>query len=219
MRSFFSFLRLNNLTTKDLSTGIPAICVPTQDYLTDYLSVPELERLLSVPTCPRNSAILIFFATLGLRTSELAQLRLDDIDWRAGVLTLSKTKHRRQRILPLPQRAGKALARYIQKDRPQGPCRHVFLSLEPPGHPLSTSTFSGVVASCLKQANIPSLRKGAHLLRHTVASHLLQNGASLKEVADLLGHQNLSTTMIYAKVNLPMLSHAIQPWPGQEVAS
>jgi site-specific recombinase XerD len=118
----------------------------------------------------------------------------------------------------LPQDLGQALARYVRQ-RPKGAtCRRIFLSLQDAG-PVGANTISALAVLALKQAAIHCARPGAHIFRHTVASHLVQKGASLKAVADWLGHRHLSATQLYAKVNLPMLRTVAQPWPCPEVSS
>jgi site-specific recombinase XerD len=138
---------------------------------------------------------------------------LEDIDWRHGLIRLPRTKNRRAYQLPMPQEAGQAMADYLRKSRPPTELRQVFVTCGPRVRPLSTGAISNLFATAMSRAGIQGARKGAHVLRHTLASQLVQNGASLKEIADVLRHLELSTTMIYAKVNLAQLATLARPWP------
>jgi len=154
-------------------------------------------------------------ATLGLRPGEVADLCLEDLDWRTGVVHLRSRKTGRGATLPLPREAGRALVAYLRHDRPTTESRRVFvqhLGIRR-GTPLSSTAISEVVARALRRAHIEAPLAGAYLFRHTLASRLVRKGASLKEVADFLGHRSLDTTTIYAKLDLPALREVALPWP------
>lgn len=223
LRSFLRFLCLSGRHPEDLSPAIPRIADRGREELPDYLSGAELDRLLhsadpATLAGKRQQAVLLCLARLGLRAGEVAQLTLEDLHWKAATVHLVKTKGRRERCLPLPQDVGQAIVRYLRARPPGGGSRRVFLALSG-GGPLSANTISALAVAAFHRASVTRVRPGAHRFRHTVASHLVQNGASLKAVADWLGHQSLSTTAIYAKVNLPMLRSVARPWPRQEVRS
>jgi integrase/recombinase XerD len=220
LRSFFRFLCLSGRHPQDLSGAIPRIADPGREELPAYLSETQLERVLGVVdgntvAGQREAAVLLCLARLGLRAGEVAQLNLEDINWRTGILLVTRTKGRQDRLLPLPRDLGQALVRYLRQRPPDTVCRRVFLSLRD-GGPIGSCAISALAAAALKRAAIPDIRPGAHVFRHTVASHLVQKGASLKAVADWLGHRSLTTTQLYAKVNLPMLRAVAQPWPTAE---
>jgi integrase/recombinase XerD len=220
LRSFFRFLSLSGRHPQDLSGAIPRIADPGREELPEYLSEAQLEQVLQAVDTDtvagqREAAVLGCLARLGLRAGEVAQLNLEDVDWRAGVIHLTRTKGRQERILPLPWDVGQALVRYLRQRPPQTACRRVFLSLQK-GGPIGPNAISALAKRALKRAAIACQRPGTHVFRHTVASHLVQKGASLKAVADWLGHRSLSTTQLYAKVNLPMLRAVAQPWPTAE---
>jgi len=166
------------------------------------------------PSDLRNYAAVLCLATLGLRIGELARLALDDIDWRTGTVRLAQTKSRRDRQLPLPAEVGRALVRYLRQARPDTESRQVFACLQD-GKPLNPESLSSMTTRAMERAGITAARKGPHLLRKTLASHLVQRGITLKAVADLLGHTNLNTTQIYAKVDLPLLRQIAMPWPRE----
>ena len=218
LRSFCRFLCLNGRLQHDISLAIPAVNSKARDKFPISLSRQELERLLGSfgnisEAEKRGHAVVLCLARLGLRAGEVAQLRLEDINWRSGVLRLFQTKGRRERRLPLSSEVGHALAEYLKNGRPATSARTVFVSLSD-AQPLSSDGISAIVTRALKRVHIAG-RRGAHLLRHTAASHLVQRGASIKAVADLLGHSNLSTTQIYAKVNLPSLRKVAIHWPQE----
>jgi len=162
-----------------------------------------------------DRAILSLLAGLGLRAGEVATLELDDLDWYAGQLRLRAGKCRRERVLPLPQEVGAALAEYLRNGRPHHQGRRVFLTLTDPARTIQAATVSAIVQRNLVRAGVPLGRlAGAHMLRHTAASRMVNGGASFKEVADVLGHRSLQTTGIYAKLDLDALAGVALPWIG-----
>jgi integrase len=158
---------------------------------------------------------VLCLASLGLRPGELAELRLDDIDWRRGTIRLGTRKTRRGSVLPLPREAGRSIATYLRTERPRTTERRVFLQHLGcrRGAPLSSNTVSSVAMRAFHRAGVESPLGGAYVFRHTVASRLVTRGAPLKEVADFLGHQCLDTTAIYAKLDLPSLREVALAWP------
>jgi len=181
------------------------------------LSSAEVDRLLGVlghegPSARRNDAIVRCALDLGLRSSEVAKLGLDDIDWRASTVTLRRTKNRREDVLPLPAVTGRAIADYLKLERPQTTNRAVFVRhIAPRDQPIGPDLVRKVIRQTYERAGLPYTR--SHLLRHTLASCLLEGGSSLKEVADVLRHRSLNTTLIYAKLDSRNLSAVALPWP------
>jgi integrase len=156
----------------------------------------------------------LLMATTGVRCGEVANLCLDDINWREGSISLTKTKSRRVDQMPLPAEIGKALIVYLQNGRPTTDVRNVFVThIAPLGKPLNTNAISSAIRRAFKQSmpDLPS--RGTHTLRHTLATRLLRNGATLKEIADILRHRSIETTAIYAKVNIQGLRRVVAPWP------
>lgn len=219
-RSFLRFLAWRGAAPSGLDRAIPSVRRARHASLPPHLSSEQLARLLERAASPgpaqhRDRAILLLLADLGLRAGEVAVIELDDVDWRAGQLRLRAGKCRRERVLPLPQEAGAALAEYLQHGRP--PCRErrVFLTLADPARPFQAPAVAAVVRRSLKRAGIPLGRlTGAHMLRHTAASRMVNGGASFKDVADVLGHRSLQTTGIYAKLDLHTLAAVALPWIG-----
>ena len=163
----------------------------------------------------RNYAILLSLARLGLRAGEIIALQLEDIDWQNAQITVRSRKGCGWARLPLPKDMGKAIARYLQIDRPDCSSRNVFVRRVAPYQRLSNSAVISVLTrNALKKAGIQSVRKGAHLFRHTLATEILRQGASLDEIAQVLRHKNPDTTAIYAKVDLDALRRLAIAWPG-----
>lgn len=159
----------------------------------------------------RDFAVLMLMARLGLRAHEVAALRLDDVDWRAGELVIYGKGGRVDR-LPLPADVGAALAGYLRQGRRPSARREVFLRSCGPDAPMSRQSAVMVTRCAARRAGIPAV--GAHQLRHRAASQVLAQGGSLAEVAQLLRHHSEETTAIYAKVDRAALAAVVRPWPG-----
>jgi integrase/recombinase XerD len=153
----------------------------------------------TTPKDLRDRAILYLLAVYGLRSREVRLLKLEDLDWERSLVTVSRDKGRRREDYPLTSATGEAILRYLQHARPTSRYREVFLSVEAPIQPLSSSGLWVVVASRLRRLN--RREHGPHALRHACATHLLANGLSMKEVGDHLGHRLTKTTAVYAKVD------------------
>jgi len=150
----------------------------------------------------RDRAIIMLFAIYGLRASEVANLRLEHIDWEHDQLVVPRSKHRRAPIYPLVPSVGRALLRYLKEVRPRCAFREVFLKVLAPTGPMTPKSLYAVVASRIKRLGIKAPRSGPHILRHACAGRLLSEGLSLKEIGDHLGHRSPDSTRIYAKVDL-----------------
>jgi site-specific recombinase XerD len=191
-----------------------------QAALPQALSDNQLETLLTtcsghLPGDVRCRSLLLLFTRLGMRTGEVAALSIDDIDWIGGSILIKGSKNRRDRSLPLPFDVGEALVAYLRNPRPPTAPRVVFPASLPPFS--STQNYNRVraeIRKLLRKAGIRGVRLGAHVLRHTSACTLVNNGASFKEVADVLGHKSLQTTAIYAKLDLTHLAAVALPWNG-----
>lgn len=167
----------------------------------------DVQRLFADldPTRPgdiRARAILMLFAIYGLRVSEVAKLRLNDIDWAHDQLRVPRAKRREPRIYPLVPSLGNAITRYLQSVRRPSTHREIFLTLVSPYRPLSTGGLFHIVSARLKALNVPCAHHGPHALRHACACRLVAEGLSLKEIGDHLGHRSTSATRVYAKVDL-----------------
>ena len=220
LRSFLRFLLLRAATATDLSRAIPTIRRSRLAGVPAYLSPSEVARVLRVadrdtPRGRRDYAILLLLARLGLRGGEVASLDLGDIHWREARL-LVRRKGRILHDLPLPLDVGRTLARYVQRDRGPSPSRRVFLRRLPPHVGLSgPATIGHVVRRALVRAGLhnPSRRGASHLFRHGLATRMIRRGATIPEIAEILGHRSLGVTEIYAKVDLESLRRVARAWP------
>jgi integrase/recombinase XerD len=184
--------------------------IHSQEGLPKGPSRPDVERLLSGfdtvrPVDIRDRAILILFAVYGLRAGEVSRLHLEDVDWDNDTITVDRTKQRRRQTYPLLPNLGRALLHYVRDVRPSTTRREIFLKLFAPVGPMSSGALYCVVSSRFARANVKSLHRGPHALRHACASHLLSEGLSLHAVAGHLGHQGMNTVGVYAKVDMPAL--------------
>ena len=220
VRSFLRFLVFRGEIRPGLEAAAPSPPQWRHASLPSRLTPEEVERVLAVyhdgtASSLRNRAMLLLLARLGLRAQDVITLCLDDIDWANGRLDLRPGKTRRARSLPLPQDVGQAVVAYLQGGRPRSDCRQVFLRCRPPFQPLTNSAVWWMVRQAFQHAGLVT-RPGiaSHIFRHTAASQMLNHGASFKEVADVLGHQSLQTTGIYAKLELEALAAVALPWGG-----
>jgi site-specific recombinase XerD len=182
--------------------------------------VEQLEAALgqSGPSMLRADAMVRCMLDLGLRSGEVARLSLDDIDWDAGTITLRRTKGRREDVMPLPEATGQAIAAYLRGERPKTQHRMVFARhMTPRERPIGPDLVRKTIRQAYACAGLSHTR--SHLLRHTMASRLLAGGSSLKEVADVLRHRSLNTTLIYAKLDSGSLVEVALPWPGKPAAA
>jgi site-specific recombinase XerD len=209
------FLHVRGLTGSALAEAVPPVAGWREAGIRQTLARAEVERLLA--GCNRSRidgvrdfAILILLARLGLRSIEVAWLKLEDLDWRAGELVV-RGKARRQDRLPLPSDVGEALAAYLCL-RGSHDHRRVFLTLRAPTRPIRADLVGDVVKRSCRRAGVAHV--GAHRLRHALASELLREGASLLEISQVLRHRDLATTAVYAKIDLARLRQVAQPWPG-----
>ena len=168
---------------------------------------------VDTPVGRRDLAILTVLVQLALRAGEVASLQLEDIQWRAGTVSVRGAKSHRQRLLPLSDEVGTALVKYLRDGRPHSDHRAVFLTARAPHRPLSPSAISTCAARAMERAGVSAARHGSHVFRHTAATRMLRAGATFKDIADVLGHARLETTGIYAKLDLEALARVALPWP------
>jgi site-specific recombinase XerD len=221
LRSFVRFLVRQGLVREGLGAAIPS---PRQFLHATLPARATAEQVTEVLACCENGtpiglrdhAVLLLLVRLGLRAREVVRLTLNDFDWQQGIIRIRAGKTRCERLLPLPEEVGAALVTYLRRARPPSPERALFLQAQPPHRPWSgASAVSQLVHRRLLQSGFPATPwRGAHLFRHTVASQRVNAGVSLKEVADLLGHQSLTTTSLYAKLDLETLACVALPWQG-----
>jgi integrase/recombinase XerD len=221
VRSFLRFLQVHGVTDGTLVSAVPSVRDTRRSGVPKALAPEQLRQLLaavnqSKPVGRRDYAMLCCLASLGLRAKEVAELTLEAIDWRAGTLTIATSKVRRAHRLPLPAVAGQAIARYLRSGRPATSSRRIFVRHLPPiGAPVTSAVVIQTVQRAFRRSGLVVASRGAHALRHTVATDLMRAGVSLKAIADVLGHRSLDTTALYAKVDLPRLRAVARPWPTE----
>jgi integrase/recombinase XerD len=219
LRCYLQFRTLAGDPVELLSGTIPRPPNRRLSTIPVVLSKTEVKQLLasfdeSLPSVHRAYAIVRCLADLGLRASEVTHLQLEDIDWEAGTLRLVKGKCRRTDILPLPAETGRAIAEYLRAERPRTANRAVFVRhVAPFDKPITSAVVHTTVKAAYRRCGWTHTRP--HILRHSVASQLLQEGTPLKEIADVLRHRSLNTSTIYTKVDIVRLSAVALPWPGR----
>lgn len=222
LRSFFRFLRFRGDISTDLAAVVPTVANWQLSEIPKSLDTEEVEQLLqscdpTTATGKRNLAILLLLARLGLRAGEIVAMTLDEINWENGVITIPGKGSRRDQ-LPIPHDVGEALSIYLCHGRPPCETRRVFIRARAPRQGFSSSSaIDDIVRRSLVRAGLNPIRKGAHLLRHSLATKMLKRGACLAEIGEVLRHSSTKTTEIYAKVDLAALSALAQPWPGGDV--
>lgn len=216
LRQLLNFLYAVGELDHPLSGAVPSVASTRLAGLPKRITSEQVRRLLDA--CDRSTvigrrdyAVVMLMARLGVRIGEVADLTLDDVDWRAGEITV-RGKGRSQR-LPLPHEVGDAIAEYLQDGRPaDAGTRAVFLTTMPPPRPMRRTGFAWIVVRAGERAGLGHVN--AHRLRHTLASEMLAGGADLPSIGQVLGHRMLETTAVYAKCDRDTLRRIARPWPG-----
>lgn len=218
MRAFLRYLVASGVCHPGLDGAVPTIAGWRLAALPRPLSSAEVERVIA--TCnassargARDRAMLLLMARLGLRAGDIAGLQLDDIDWDQATLAVSG-KSRSAMRLPITQEVGDAILAYLPL-RPAGDLtRRIFLCVVPPWRPITSGAITSIAGRAIRAAGIVAPVRGGHLLRHSAASDLLRQGASLDQVRVVLRHRDPETTRLYAKIDLALLRGIAQAWPG-----
>ena len=221
-RVFLRYLRWRGIIHADLDRAVPKLRKWRLSNVPRHLPWEDVRKLIesvdiSKPTGLRDKAGLLVIAVLGLRNQEVRSLQISDIFWRTAEIRLRKTKSRRERALPLPQEVGTAIANYLIQGRPRVPVPQVFLRHHTPVGPItSTHGIGDIVEKHLLRAGIQASNHGAHLLRHSLATRMVNQAVPIKQIADMLGHASIDTTAIYTKVDTTHLAAVALPFPGGE---
>ncbi len=223
VRRFLRWLIVEGRCPTDLTAAVPKVPTWRMDRLPPYLPDDDVERIIEAcnrpsPVARRDRAMLLLLARLGLRASDVVALQLGDIDWRQARLRVVG-KGRRETLLPLPQDVGDAILDYLKAERPAAATEHLFLTARTPIRPMGSHGLQGVVLQAIKRAGVQAPSRGTHVLRHSLATRLLRQGATLDAIGAVLRHRDVNTTALYAKVDVGLLRQVAQPWPGAEVAS
>ncbi len=216
LRSFLRFCSMEGLIAADLSAAALPVTGRRPSSLPRGISSSDAKALLN--SCDRGEnvgrrdyAMIVMLLRLGLRATEVATLKLDDLDWRAAEVVVHG-KGRRDGRLPLPVDVGEAIAAWLQHGRPKTTSREVFLSVQAPIMALGRGGVGAIVRSACVRAGVPQV--GPHRLRHTMATEMVNIGVPLAEISQVLRHRSLSSTAIYARVDLEGLRRISRPWPG-----
>ena len=218
LRAYFRYRRFRGDHVYHLTGVIASPAHWNLASLPRSLSNDEIERLLNafpdtLPSSRRSYAMVRCALDLGLRISEIAKVALADIDWHNGTVTVRRNKSRREDVLPLPAVTGQAIADYLRLERPPTTNPAVFARrLAPHDAPITADTVHRLIRDAYQRIGITHTR--THALRHSMARRLLEQGSSLKEVADVLRHRSLNTSLIYAKLDNCKLAAVALPWPG-----
>jgi site-specific recombinase XerD len=216
---FLRFLIAEGQCTAGLDAAIPVLAHWRLSSLPRYLQSEEVERVIAAcdPASPvgrRDRAILLLLARLGLRAGDIVRLRLGHIDWKEAGIHVCGKGHQQTR-LPLTQEVGNAIVAYLKGGRPRTDTDTLFVRSRAPFRAFAShSAVSVIVAQALRRSGVTCPSRGsAHVLRHSVATSMLRQGASLQDIAAILRHRSIETTQIYAKVDVAALRQIAQPWP------
>jgi site-specific recombinase XerD len=216
VRSFVRFLNVGGRCPVGLEHALPGFASWRLSSVPRFLAAEDVDRVIS--SCAgyvfelRDRAVLLLLARLALRAGEVAMLRFTDIDWRKGEISISG-KSRRRESLPLPQEVGDATVHYLKEGRPRVQIPEVFTTVLAPFHGLTRANVAHIVRAALVRAGIKAPSNGGHVLRHSAATTMLAQGATLAGVGAVLRHRSPSTTAHYAKVNIRLLREIAQRWP------
>ena len=210
LRAFFRYAEHQQWCMTGIAAAIESPRLFQQETLPTGPTWPEVQQLFSHtntahPRDIRDRAILMLFALYGLRSAEVAALRLDQLDWAHAQMTIARPKQHCSQVYPLTLAFGTVLIRYLRAVRPQCERREVFMTLRAPWRPLSAGALHHLTRTRLVEVGYGGLHYGPHALRHACAAHLVACDLSLKEIGDHLGHRNPSATRTYAKVDVPRL--------------
>ncbi|WP_435171745.1 tyrosine-type recombinase/integrase [Falsirhodobacter sp. 1013] len=221
LRAFLRYLQYLGKVDPELIAAIPAVAHwATTPPIPRAISPEDARQLLAhcsgrTPREIRDRAILLLLARLGLRSGDIVNMTLDDVDWENGSLRM-RGKGRRECFMPLPPDVGEAIAIYLRDARPHCDDRRLFLRARAPFRGFNrTDCIGSVVKNTLAHAGIDAPRKGAHQFRHALAVRLLGKGASLPEIGEVLRHRSPQATAIYARVDIDALRDLVVAWPGE----
>lgn len=211
LRAFFRYAETRRWCKPGIANGIKSAPIRPDYFTPTGPKWGEVSRLLSSTNGPslaevRAKAILVLLSIYGMRRSEVVRLLLRDFDWTNHVFTVRRAKRGRIQQFPIGPDVKDALLQYIRYARPECSCQHLFVTLRPPYAPMNPTSISMIVNQRMKRSRIYATKRGPHSLRHACATRLLQQGASLQEIADFLGHRDSKSVGIYAKFDMKALS-------------
>jgi site-specific recombinase XerD len=207
LRSFLRYLIGRGLVVNGLDTQIDTPRLYRGECLPRSLSWEVVRAFLaaidrSTPMGKRDYGMFLLIATYGLRTCEVAALQLDDIHWRAKQLHVARSKTKTPLLLPLTEEVGASVVDYLRDARPDLSHREVFLRVRAPAGPLRPTAVTEAFQGWVRRSGLPIPYQGPHCLRHSLAVHLLRQGAALKTIGDLLGHRSIESTCVYLRLHV-----------------
>lgn len=220
LRSFLRFLASRDEVTRGIDSFIDTPRLYRGERLPRSLPWETVQAFLnaidrSTPVGRRDYAMFLLIATYGLRTSEIAALRLDDIEWRAGRLSVPRSKVWSPLVLPLTEPVGAAILDYLRHARPDLPCRQIFLRVRAPAGPLAPTAVTEAFQAWTRRGALSIPYQGPHCLRHSLAVHLLRQGTPLTAIGDLLGHRSAESTCVYLRLHVEDLRDAALDLPQE----
>jgi site-specific recombinase XerD len=219
IRSFLRFLLMRGLISRDLAAAVPSFANWRLASLPEAVDQDDLRQLIAVVDQAsgigkRDRAVLLCMTELGLRAVEVASLTVDAVDLEAGILHVRRPKQRDRVDMPMSRRLAAAIRSYMRKGRPASETAALFVKHRAPlGDPLKPIGVRSMVVRRAFDAGLADRIRGTHVIRHSIATTLINAGAPMKQIADLLGHRSIDTTTIYAKVDLTSLRKVALPWP------
>jgi len=216
VRMFLRFLTAIGCCTPGMDHGIPSFARWRLSSLPKYLPTESIEQIiascdLSKPLGIRDRSILLLLSRLGLRSGDVASLKLSSIDWQSGSIKV-KGKNRKETLLPLPQEVGESVLAYLPH-RPKIDDNHLFITAVAPLKKLTYRAVGHIVRRAILRSGVKASSHGAHILRHSAATEMLRQGVSLTAIGDILRHDSIETTSVYAKVDVKLLQEIAMPWP------
>jgi integrase/recombinase XerD len=207
LRAFFRYAQTRGWCRPGLAEAIHAPRMFSHDTLPSGPSWDDVQRLLATtegnsPVAVRDRAILLLLSVYGCRAGEAVRLRLEDLDWQREQIQFTRSKSSLKQVYPLTRSVGDAILRYLKEVRPNSSLREVFMSLNAPVRPLGRDALWWVVSRRLRSLGLSLRHYGPHALRHSCATRLLEQGFTIKEIGDHLGHRHPDATSVYAKVDL-----------------
>jgi len=210
------------LIDRELAAAVPTFARWRLAPLPTVLRQEEIARLVGAADLHtslgrRDYAVVLCMSELGLRASDVAKMEIDGIDFTARVLQIRQRKEREAAVYPMTRPLYSALKAYLRRDRPRCTSAAVFIRHRAPfDRPMTRGGVCHAVLRLAKRAGLRDRVGGSHILRRSLASRMVNNGAALKQIADFLGHKSIDTTTLYTKVDLTTLSRVALPWPGKE---
>jgi site-specific recombinase XerD len=220
LRSYFRFLQFQGVPVTHLLSAVPRIVRRQRFSAKPVLTGEQIRALLNgfdvaKAKDQRDQAMALCMLDLGMRSCDVAALVLEDLDWREGVIRIPNIKTRHPYPLPLPARVGRAIARYLRHGRPHTELREVFLRHHTPVKKLEPRSVQSAMHTAYVRAGLPETWHGCHILRRTAATRMHRQGVPLKEIADVLGHQSIDTTLLYTRLDPVELAKVALPWPEE----